>query len=128
MVQKWSKNTKKNRVFSTKKSRLFETTGKKSRKMTKNDKKSGQKKCQKMVKIDQNDKNVKKWRKKIAFFRQKMVQKWTIRSQKVERKTLKNAKNVQKWRKKIAFFRQKKSPKITQYRPLFNLGTLGNYR
>ena len=111
MVQKWSKNTKKNRVFSSKKSRLFETTGKKRRKMTKNDKKSGQKKCQKMVKIDQNDKNDQKNRVFSSKNGPKMVQKWTIRSQKVERKTLKNAKNVQKCRKKIAFFRQKR---ITQ--------------
>ena len=82
-------------------------TGKKRRKMTKNDKKSGQKKCQKMIKIDQNDKNDQKNRVFSSKNGPKMVQKWTIRSQKVERKTLENAKNVQKCRKKIAFFCEK---------------------
>ena len=77
--------------------------------MTKNDKKSGQKKYQKMVKIDQNDKNDKKNRVFSSKNGPKMVQKWTIRSQKVERKTLKNAKNVQKCRKKNRVFSSKKN-------------------
>ena len=52
MLKNGQKTRKKIAFFRQKKSRFFETTGKKRRKMTKNDKKSGQKKHQKMVKID----------------------------------------------------------------------------
>ena len=65
------------------------------------------KSAKKVVKIDQNDKNDQKNRVFSSKNGPKMVQKWTIRSQKVERKTLENAKNVQKCRKKIAFFCEK---------------------
>ena len=69
-VKKNHQKTRKKIAFFPQNNRVcLRITGKKRRKMTKNDEKKGQKKCQKMV--QKWSKNGQKIRKKIAFFRHK---------------------------------------------------------